>query len=124
MFCSWAASGRLDVNPKAPNGDTRTSVTKSAEDPSAEEASKSLAQWGAKSARKGFSELLALLALPHIGTLPHARVRECEADLGGGSVPLMLGESVPSLLSSPAFVHPKKRIFMHACQDVVPNDAA
>ena len=88
---------------------------------SVDETSKFLVRWGAKSPS---ITLLALLALPHIGTLPHARVRECEADLGGGSVPLMLGESVPSLLSSPAFVHPKKRIFMHACQDVVPNDAS
>jgi hypothetical protein len=41
-------------------------------------------------------------------------MREWGADLGGGSAPLILGESVPDLLSSPAVLHPVKRIFMHA----------
>jgi hypothetical protein len=37
-------------------------------------------------------------------------VRECEAHLSGGSASLLPRESVSSLLSPPAVLHPKKRI--------------
>src|SRR5215213_1776503 len=37
-------------------------------------------------------------------------MRDYEGNPGKGSASLMLGECVPSLLSSPAVLHPKKRI--------------
>jgi hypothetical protein len=53
------------------------------------DSSKYVDQRGAKSAKRSLDNLLALLALPHIGISPHARRAKCGADLGGGSASLM-----------------------------------